>query len=203
MSKYIAIPNHPRFLATVFAAFLAVFALVTPSTAKANGFEVMGAIGWHDEIPNDTPHADMNGFGVRLSAGYRFADWIGVFVNQDLGGAFNHWDIGGVRVRGSHFLGTTLVSANLFFPTGPLETFALIGIGATYTGKWHEHHHDHHADLGKGEGAFAFRVGIGATYMLPTNPKFGIGANFDYTTGAFEVDNEHIVDLMLHMRYKF
>lgn len=169
----------PAFLALLMATGLC---LATPSNAEAGtGFDIGAGIGWHGAFHHkDVGH--FHGFSVRLAAGYRFKDWIGVYINQDLGG---HW-------HGHHhgyFAGTTILSADFFLPFQDLTLIGLIGVGADY----------HNYDLVE-NGAFALRLGIGAEYMI--KPNFGIGANFDYTLGAND-HAYHMTSALLHFRYSF
>ncbi len=184
-------------LAAVTLASIAAFTLASPDEAQAAGWELQGAFGWLGEV-HDGP-GDMNGITFRLAGGYKINDWVGIFLNQDIGGTWDK-DTG---ARWSHFVGATIVSADFFYTLGQVQLLGLVGLGAHYIGDTHwEHRHDNlKGDDNNSDGAFAFRIGVGATYMI--NSKLGVGLNFDYTLGAYETWNDHVLDLLLHIRYAF
>lgn len=196
-----AIANSKLALSFIACIFVAFLSFAAPSTAKAggvNGLEVGGAFGWQGELfDNGT---DMNGIVFRLNAGYRFKDWVGIFINQDLGGTWTRKHGGGIR--GKHFAGATIFSANFFYEISQIELFGLLGIGALYHGKFSERYKNGGSTVfaHTSDGAFAFRMGIGGSFKITNNILAGI--NFDYTVGAFD-DVDNILDLMLHIRYKF
>lgn len=193
MSKVSSIVKNKCSLVALTALAASIFVFATPAEAEAGQFELGGAFGYVGEVHKDSD--GMHGINFRLSAGYKFTDWVGLFLNQDLGGTFHKSN----DVRTSHFLGATIVSGDFFYPIAAFRLMGTIGLGATYHGQGHIKADGHTHDVGSSDGAFAFRVGIGGHYML--SDALGVGLTFDYTLGAFEHWNDHILNLLLSVRF--
>ena len=173
------------------------FAFAAPSTAQAGQFEIGGGFGYESEQYKNDDGNGMNGINFRLIAGYKFLDWVGIYLNQDLGGTFRSDN----DITSSRFVGSTIVSGDFFYPAGAFKFMGTVGIGATYHGKSHIEYDGYYETMGSSEGAFAFRVGIGGYYML--SQQLGLGLTFDYTLGAYDGWNDHILNVLLGVRYAF
>ena len=178
-----------RIIPALAAALFALLFVFAPATeARAEGFELGVGFGWFGEV-GDHAGGRWQGFHFILSPGWRFNEWIGVYIDQGFGGHFRHHDQ-------DHFVGQTVFNVRGFLKAGPGDLWGEIGIGAHYL-SW-----DDHTDS-----AFAFKLGIGYTYDI--TDVVGIGANFDYMLGAFSdtkyhgAGTAHYLDLMLHLRFKF
>ena len=129
-----------------------------------------------------------------VSVGYRFMDWLGVYYEQDLGGLI--WDNGPAK-DWKIFSGASLVSIRGFLAISSIELWGKLGLGCTYIAD---------SDSDADEAWFAFRLGIGATYMFSST--VGAGLDFSYTLGAGD-DNAHIddvihfVSLKAHISFRF
>lgn len=198
MSKLTSFVQNKIALTALAASTVALFAFATPSVAEAGQFEVGGGFGYLGEFGKND-HS-MHGINFRLFGGYKFLDWVGVYLNQDLGGDFDsegdtHW---------SKFVGATIVSGDFFYPVGPVKISSTVGIGAAYTGKTTTRVDGHSETGGHSAGAFAFRVGAGCYYMV--NDALGVGLTFDYTFAAFKTedgDNRHFLNILAGVRYAF
>ena len=169
--------------------------MMFPHIAKAGDFEVGAGIGWLADVGNGP---DGHGFTLRLDAGYNYNPWVGFFLEQDLGGTF--W-----KSSNAHFHGATIIALKVTYPN--LEGFDLwgkLGLGGAYYAR-------HQGGDDWSRGFFAFRLGIGATYKI--DQHLGIGAQFNYTVCAGDSDdghhfhkgsdNAHILDILIHLAYKF
>lgn len=179
-------------LATLFFAF--TLALSAPSNAQAGEFEAgigFGYAGWvgndHDGYLYDD---DFNGMTFSLEFGYRINDWLGIFIEQDLGGLFykkHHADI-------DMFYGATVFEGKVFYAIKALEIFGKLGIGATYAA-------DSEDGYDWDNGWFALRLGVGATYYIGSN--WGIGLNFDYTPSFDDDYVSHFLKFQAHFIFRF
>ena len=185
---------HLHQLSAAFMALVAAlcFMVATPSQANAQNIDINAAFGWQGMILDD--HRD-DGHGpmFTISVGYRFMDWLGVYYEQDLGGLI--WDNPGPDFK--IFSGASIVSIRGFLILSNFELWGKLGIGAFYTA-------DSDGDAWD-EGWFAFRIGIGGTYMF--TQKVGAGLDFSYTLGAGDHhvidDTVHLVSLKLHVSFRF
>lgn len=173
------------------------FAFAAPSTAQAGQIEIGGSFGYEGEQYKHDDGNGMNGINFRLIAGYKFLDWVGVYLNQDLGGTFRSENDSTL----SRFVGSTIVSGDFFYPAGAFKLMGTVGIGATYHGKSHFKTDNHSETIGSSDGAFAFRVGLGGYYML--SQQMSLGLTFDYTLGAYDGWNDHILNVLFGVRYAF
>jgi len=174
------------------------FTFAAPSQASAQSLEVGAAFGW---IGNVGDYDDGHGIDLRLSFGYHINDYVAILLEQDLGGTW--WGDDNDHNEWSIFEGSTIVAGKFIYPVQKsFDIWGKVGLGAHYIAR-----HRHHDDWSKGY--FAFRIGVGLTYYFLDN--LGAGLNFDYTLGAgsdkyprlHASDNANIVDLMLHLTYKF
>ena len=169
--------------------FAACLGLATPSNAEARGdIEVGAAFGWIGLV-HDAEDI-YNGFTFSIDAGYRFTDWVGLYIEQDLGGIWHEDDD---HVNG--FYGATLVEGKFIYAVNSLELFGKVGLGATYV----DVDYDGYGDWDNAW--FAIRLGIGATYMIGSN--WGLGLNFDWTPGFDDDVVMHFIKLQLHLAFKF
>ncbi len=164
--------------------------VAAPQTAQAGQVEAGIGFGWMGDEDDDAD--DGNGPMFELQIGYRIYDWVGVYLDQDLGGIF--WDRGRWEDDYSYFQGATILNARFFVPVSVIELQFKAGIGATYQAK-----HDDGEDWS--EGQFAIRLGIGAFYDITTS--FGIGATFEYTPAIGDDYVKHFVSLEAQARFKF
>lgn len=175
------------FFATLFVAATCFF--VAPNNAQAGQFEVGGAFGYA-ALPDSDSELDLHGLAFSLSFGYKFFDWLGAAVEQDLGGLF--YDKYGMDI--SEFSGATIFEAKFYVPiVQNFEFNGKFGIGATYV-----------ANDGHDSGWFAIRLGVGATYYIMQ--QLGIGLIFDYTPSVANSDNAntgHFLKLQLGVVYRF
>lgn len=182
----VALAPHKLCLALLTTLFAACFALAPTQEAQAGGFELEGQFGWLSNVASHDHHTASNhGFHFVLSPGYRFVDWVGLYLDQGFGGLFK---------GGSIFAGQTIVNAKFFLPINPVELWGKVGLGAFYV-----------ANDGHSNGAFAIKLGIGVTYDI--KGPIGIGINFDYmpviwNDGWYDYTT-HVLDLGVHLRYKF
>lgn len=179
------------FLTTLFLATACFIA--APSDAQAGNFEVGGAFGYAAAPDADSDY-DLNGLSFSLHFGYKFLDWVGVAIEQDLGGLF--YDKHGLDV--DEFYGATIFEARFYAPLmDKLEFNGKFGIGATYL-----------ADSYDGEswdtGWFAIRLGVGLTYYIMDS--LGINLMFDYTpsvANSDDAEDEHFIKLQVGVVYQF
>lgn len=175
---------HKIVLAALACIAALAFTFAPTNEAHAEGFEIGAGLGWIGQV-NEGSHN--HGFHIMLTPGYRFVDWVGIYLDESFGGLW--WRYDGEHDDG-HFFGHTVVNAKFFYPLGPGEIWGKVGIGGVYHSGEHWH-----------TGGFAFKVGIGYTADIAGN--FGIGGNFDYMLGAYDGFNGHYLDLQIHLRYKF
>ena len=166
--------------------------IATPSQANAQNFDLNAAFGWQGMIIDDAD--DGHGPMLNVSFGYRFKDWIGAYIEQDLGGLI--WDLPGDDWK--IFSGATIASIRFFYAINAFELWGKLGIGAIYTA-------DSDSDWGD-EAWFAFRIGIGGTYMF--TKAMGVGLDFAYTLGAGDKhsywhDVVNFVSLKAHVSFRF
>ena len=169
--------------------FVTTFALAAPQEADDSEIEVGGDFGYVANVGGGNSH---HGFGITLYGGYRFFDWLGVYLDQQLSGVW--WkahpqssNIPGVILEPkthSYFVGSTVVNARCFLPTGPVELWGQIGMGAGYVEDW---------------GAFDFKLGIGVQY--PITNKIAIGGKFAYQVFAND-GTTHVLDLAVTLNYQ-
>lgn len=188
------------FFMALFMASACLFS--APKEADAGEVEIMGAFGYA-ALPDSDSKVDYNGLAFSVGVGYRFISWVGVALEQDLGGLFynkNHADI-------DCFYGATMFEVKFNIGLlGNLELSGKAGIGAVYVAD--------SFDYGDGKkrfdrGWFAIRVGVGLTYYL--FGTVGLGLNFDYTPAIgnddddFFVDDstQHFLKLQAHVAIKF
>jgi hypothetical protein len=155
--------------------FVTTFALAAPQEAEAGDWEVGGDFGFVTDVGG----YDAHGFGFTIYGGYRFLDWVGVYLDQQLSGVW--WEH---SEAGSYFVGSTVVNARFFLPVGPVELWGQIGMGAGYEGEW---------------GAFDFKLGIGAQYPITNN--IAIGGKFAYQVFAND-GADHILNLAVTLNYQ-
>lgn len=186
-------------LTSKVAAFLTALLLAAtcfiavPNEADAAGFEFTGGFGYA-ALPDPDSSLDYHGFAFTLGFGYRINDWVGVAIDQDLGGLFYNKHGYDIDV----FQGATMFEAKFYFPiVSSFEIGAKVGIGATYM-----------ADEGNDDGWFAIRIGVNGTYFITSN--VGIGLNFDYTPSFANDDHNghtsstgHFLKLQAHLMYRF
>ena len=179
----------------------ALFALgcffAAPSQANAQNFDLNAAFGWQGMILDDVD--DGHGPMLNVSFGYRFHPNFGVYVEQDLGGlVWRHWDVHPHHKHFRIFNGATLVGVRGFLTFGSFELWGKVGIGAIYTA-------DSDGDAWD-QAWFAFRLGIGGTYMI--TKIIGVGLDFSYTLGAADThahvdDVVNFVSLKAHVSFRF
>lgn len=159
--------------------FVTAFALAAPQEAEAGEFELGGDFGYVAQVAGWDEH----GFGFTLYGGYRFLDWVGVYLDQQLSGVWaENSDAPGT------FLGSTVVNARFFLPVSSVELWGQIGMGAGY--RAYEEH---------SWGAFAFKLGLGAQFEVTNN--IAIGGKFAYQVFANDGTN-HVLNLALTVNYK-
>lgn len=161
-------------LLTLITATALVFAAPSEAEAGHTGFEFQGGFGYLISAGNSYTH---HGINFTFSPGYRW-DWIGVYIDQTLGGVFPH--------KRSYFIGSTIVNAKAFYNiTAPLEIWGQVGIGAAYVEDY---------------GLFGLKLGVGMSYAIRSN--IAIGGDFTYTLGAND-GTMHFICFSGHIRFMF
>lgn len=158
--------------------FVTTFALAAPQEAEAGDWEIGGDFGFVTEVAGPDEH----GFGFTIYGGYRFLDWVGVYLDQQLSGVWGNSEGPGL------FVGSTVVNARFFLPVGPVELWGQIGMGAGYTAI------DEHS-----WGAFDFKLGIGAQFPITNN--IAIGGKFAYQVFAND-GTGHVLNLAVTLNYQ-
>ena len=165
--------------------------MATSQEANAGEFEINGGFGFAGMYHKNS--VDYNGFTFTIGAHYRFLDWLGLGVEQDLGALFNDDDN-----DYNGFYGATIFGAKFIYSFGAAEIFGRLGIGAVYVNMEYVKHHIHW----EWDNAwFGLRLGVGGTYYIAG--PFGIGLNFDYTPSFDDDVVTHFLRLQLHLVYKF
>ena len=194
--KNLSVLSKHAWIAVLGVLFAFGCMFVSPSQANAQNFDVNAAFGWQGLILDDH-RQDWHGPMFSLSFGYRFMDGLGVYLEQDLGGLIfdNEKPLDDVKL----FNGATIISARGIYTVGQMELWGKLGIGAIYTA-------DSDGDWGD-EAWFAFRCGIGLTYMFMSN--IGAGLDFSYTVGAddshnhFDDEAVSFLSVKLHVSFRF
>ena len=169
--------------------FVTTFALAAPQDAQAEGFELGGDFSYVAEVYKG--YDDGHGFAFTLTGGYRFLDWVGVYLDQQLGGSWygKHDDEG-------HFLGSTVVSAKFFYEVSDLEIWGQFGVGAGYDS------YDAGPAKNVSDGAFVLKLGAGVQYQIMND--LYLGGKFTYQLFAFDdKPNAHVINLGVTVMYQF
>ena len=195
IQKYLTSMGRHAWMVVLGALFAFGCFFAAPSQANAQNFDLNAAFGWQTMVLDDH-RDDGNGPMFNISFGYRFMDFLGVYVEQDLGGLI--WDNAAPIEDYKIFNGATLVDIRGFFTVSSFELWGKLGIGAIYTA-------DSDGDAGD-QAWFAFRLGIGATYMFMSN--IGAGLDFSYTLGAADShahfdDVVNFVSQKAHVSFRF
>lgn len=180
--------SFTRFMSKLGAIFMALcfvtaFSLATPEEAKAGEIEAGADLGYVAQLDILSSH----GFGITVYGGYRIFDWMGVYVDQLLGGVWLE-DYAGIEPEGI-FVGSTVLNARFFMPINhSIELWGQIGIGAGYLA----------VNEASDEG-FAFKAGVGAMYALTHN--LSLGAKFAYQLFANRA-TAHNINVAITLNYK-
>ena len=108
--------------------------MATSQEANAGEFEINGGFGFAGMYHKNS--VDYNGFTFTIGAHYRFLDWLGLGVEQDLGALFNDDDN-----DYNGFYGATIFGAKFIYSFGAAEIFGRLGIGAVYVNMEYDKHH--------------------------------------------------------------
>jgi len=175
--------KQPLRLGLLTALLASFFVFASPNDAQAGNFELHGGFGYLGVFNKG---GDAHGISVTLSPGFRW-DWIGVFLDQNLGGVFSSYDdFYGHRKYNNLFVGSTIINAKFFYNLGPAELWGQAGIGGAYVEK---------------DGAFGLKLGIGLS--VPLSSFLAIGGDFAYTLAAHRHYTNHFLTLSGHIRLSF